>query len=200
MGWDHIQRNSGLQAWTWTLIFKLRSENNVVAPGSTSQQVRISYSYTRTNSCSVLLVCHRSVLDVSVAPFRPPASDPVFTAVLKSKMPPTSNGSFPLRHSHVCLPFWLWISNKLQDNWRASDPLTRLNSLLSIHKSSKAFASWCHERKSASWPRCQLLNIHKKLYWSKNETIDDFEWLDLDSQSPQGIASPKLLWALLHSI
>ena len=56
-----------------------------VAPESTSQQVLGSPIPTLpTNSCSVLLrwcVTGLSVLDVPVAPFGPPASDPVFTAV-----------------------------------------------------------------------------------------------------------------------
>ena len=83
-----------LQAWRWTRILKTHTvvldpllRNDVAcSPWVTSQQVLGSPTPTLpTNSCSVLLrwcVAGLSVLDVPVAPMAPPASDPVFTALI----------------------------------------------------------------------------------------------------------------------
>ena len=81
-----------LQAWRWTRILKTHSvvldpllRNDVACSPWVYQPagLRISYPYTTYKTSSVLLrwcVTGLSVLDVPVAPFGPPASDPVFTA------------------------------------------------------------------------------------------------------------------------
>ena len=80
----------------------------------------------------------------------------------------------------------------------ASGRLIKLNSLRSNLKSSNHLPPECHKMQSEISPHCQPLSIQKSSAGA-DETVDNFEWLDLGSRSPQSMASSELPWALAHS-
>ena len=67
-----------------------------------------------------------------------------------------------------------------------------------ISKAQNHLPPECHKMQSEISPHCQPLSIQKSSAGA-DETVDDFEWLDLGSRSPQSMASSELPWALAHS-